>query len=151
MELLDQTRLPQPRLANDQHELAATLPRPLPAPLQHADFLVATHEGGEVALPGATATAARPNDPEQRHVLGHALEFMAAALLDDEQPGDLPVYPRRHHYGTRIGQRLCPCRDVRHIAENLAARIEHRRASVDGDACGQCGLARHFVLAVQLA
>jgi class 3 adenylate cyclase len=81
------------------------------------------------ALPGATATAARPNDPEQRHVLAHALEFMAAALLDDEQPGDLPLYPRRHHHSTRIGQRLCPCRDVRHIAENLAARIEHRRAT----------------------
>src|SRR4029077_10819294 len=134
MELFDQTRLPQPRLANDQHELAATLPRPLPAPHQLADFLVATHEAGQAALPGATATAARPNDPEQRHVLGHALEFMAASLLDDEEPGDLPLYPRRHHNGTRIGQRLRSRRDVRHIAENLAPGIEHRRANGDGDA-----------------
>ena len=102
MELLDQTRLPQPRLANDQHELAATLPRPLPAPLQHADFLVATHEGGEVALPGATATAARPNDPEQRHVLGHALEFMAAALLDDEQASDLALNLRGNYDSARL-------------------------------------------------
>src|SRR6516164_2831461 len=148
MELLDQTRLPQPRLANDQHELAATLPRPLPAPHQHADFLVATHEGGQVALPGATTTAARPNDPEQRHVLGHALEFMAAALFGDEQPGDLPLYPRRHHHRTRLGQRLHPRRDVGDIAVNLAGRIDHRRAGFEPDASDKLWLAGTGIPAV---
>ena len=60
------------------------------------------------------------------------------------------LYPRRHHHGTRLGKRLRPRRDVRHISENLAARIEHRRAGVDGDPCGHCGLSCAFVLAVHL-
>jgi hypothetical protein len=61
----------------------------------------------------------------------------------------LALYPRRHHHGTRLGKRLRPRRDVRHIAENLAARVEHRRTSVDGDSCGQGGFAGAFVLRVQ--
>ena len=74
---------------------------------------------------------------------------MAATLLGDKQPRDLALYSRRDHDRLRLGQRLCPRSDVRHIAENLAARVEHRRASVDGDSCGQGGFARAFVLAVQ--
>jgi hypothetical protein len=38
----------------------------------------------------------------------------------DEQAGDLALHPRRDHDRARLGQRLCPRRDVRHIAENLA-------------------------------
>ena len=48
-----------------------------------------------MALPGAASAAARPNEPEQRHRLRHAFEFMAAALLGDEQACDLPLHPRR--------------------------------------------------------
>src|SRR5215470_20335176 len=102
-----------------------------------------------MALSSAASCAARPHDPIKDYRLGHAFEVMAATLLDDKQPGDLALYSRRDHDRLRLGQRLCPRSDVRHIAENLAARIEHRRASVDGDPCSQCGFTRAFVLAVQ--
>ena len=45
---------------------------------------------------------------------------MTAALLGDEQAGDLTLHPRRDHDRARLGQRLRPRRDVRHVAENLA-------------------------------
>ena len=53
MEFLNEARLTNPWLAYGQHQLAVPLPRPLPAPHQHGDFLVATHKGREPALPGA--------------------------------------------------------------------------------------------------
>jgi len=98
----------------------ASSPRPLPASHQHREFVVATHKGREAALPGAAPAAARPNNPVKRHRLRHAFEFVAAALLGDKHPGDLALYPRRHHHSTRLGKRLRPRRDVRHISENLA-------------------------------
>ena len=46
---------------------------------------------------------------------------MAATLLGDEQAGDLALHPRCNHDRARLGQRLRTRRDVRHVAENLAA------------------------------
>jgi hypothetical protein len=83
--------------------LAVALPRPLPAPHQHAEFFFATYEGGEVALSGAAATAACPHNPVQRHRLGHALEFMVAALLGDEQSSDLALHPGGDYDRSRFG------------------------------------------------
>ena len=98
----------------------ASSPRPLPASHQHREFVVATHKGREAALPGAVSAAACPYKPVKHHRLRHAFEFVAAALLGDKHPGDLALYPRRHHHSTRLGKRLRPRRDVRHISENLA-------------------------------
>ena len=137
MKFLDQARFTQARLADDQHQLAVTLPRPLPAPHQHGDFLVAADERREMALPGAASAAAGTNEPEQHHRLRHALERMCAALLGDEQAGDLALHPRRDHDRARLGQRLHPRRDVGDIAVNLARRIDHHRAGFEADACGQ--------------
>ena len=150
MKFLDQARLAESRLADDQHQLAVALPRPLPAPHQHGDFLVATDERREMALPRAASAAARPHEPEQRHRLRHALEFMAAALLGDEQTGDLALHPRCHHDRAWLGQRLHPRRDVGRIAVNLARRIDHYRAGFDADARVERRLARTGVLAVHL-
>ena len=50
-----------------------------------------------MALPRAASAAACPHQPEQRHRLRHAFEFVAAALLGDEQTGDLALHPRCHH------------------------------------------------------
>jgi hypothetical protein len=69
-------------------------------------------------------------------------------FLDNKQANNLALYPSCHNDGTRLRKRLRPRRDVRRIAEDLAARIEHRRASVDGDPCSQFGPARAFVPAV---
>ena len=67
MKFLDQARLAQSRLADDQHQLAVALPRALPAPQQHRDFLLAPDERRQMALPRAASAAARPHEPEQRH------------------------------------------------------------------------------------
>ena len=112
MEFLDQAGFSQSRLAHDDHQLTVALPRSLPAPHQHRDLFLATYQRREMALPCAASGAACPNDPIKRHRLCHALQFMAAALLGDEQPGDLALNPRRHHNGTRIGQRLCSRRSL---------------------------------------
>ena len=88
---LDQPRLPEPRLADDQHQLPVALTRPLPAPHQHGNFLVATDQWGEMALASPASAAACPNDPVQRYRLRHPLEFMAAAFLGDEHARDLAL------------------------------------------------------------
>ena len=41
MKFFNQARFTQSRLADNQHELPVTLPRPLPAPHQQGDFFVA--------------------------------------------------------------------------------------------------------------
>ena len=150
MKFLDQAGFTQSRLADDQHQLALALPRPLPAPHQHGDFLVATDERREMALPGTASAAARPHEPEQRHRLGHAFEFVAAALLGDKQAGDLALHPRRHNDRAWLCQRLHSRRNVGRIAVNLARRIDHYRAGFDPDARVERRLASTGILAVHL-
>jgi hypothetical protein len=88
-----------------------------------------------MAASGAGRRAGQ-HDSEQRHRLRHALEFMAAALLGDEQTGDLALHPRRDHDRARFGQRLRPRRDIRHVAEDFARRIDHHRPRIDRNARG---------------
>ena len=103
-----------------------------------------------MALPRAASAAAGSDYPVQRHWFGYAFEFVAAALLSHEQSGDLPLHPRRDHDRTRLGQRLRPRRDVRHVAENLARRVDHHWPAVDRDARRERGPTAALVLAVQL-
>jgi len=56
-----------------------------------------------VALSRAAATAASPDYSEKRDWLRHALEFVATALLDDEETGDLALHPSCHDHRTRLG------------------------------------------------
>jgi hypothetical protein len=68
--------------------ISTSCPSPLHARSQRrisSDFLLATDEAREMALPSAASAAARADGTVQRHRFGHAFEFMAAALLDDEQ------------------------------------------------------------------
>ena len=76
---------------------------------------------------------------------------MRAALLGDEQAGDLALHPRRDQDRARLGQRLHPRGDVRRVAENLARRIDHHRPGFDADAGGKLWLADTRVLAVDSA
>jgi hypothetical protein len=101
-------------------------------------------------LPGAASSAACPHYPEQGDRLGHAFEFVTAALLNDKHAGNLTLHPRRHHDRTRLGQRLRPRGDIRHITEYFACRVEHHRPQVDGDPSRKCRLVAADVLAVQL-
>ena len=150
MKLLDQARFAESRLADDHHQLAIALPRPLPAPHQHRRFVVAADQRREIARAGAASAAARAHQPEQSHRLRHALERVRAALLGDEQSGDLALHPRRDQDRTRLGQRLHPRRDVRRVAVNLARRIHHHRTGFEADAGGKLRLAGTGILAVEL-
>jgi hypothetical protein len=64
-----------------------------------------------MALARSASAPACSDDPVQCHRLRHAFKFMAAALLGDEQAGDLALHPRRDDGGTWLRQRLCPRRD----------------------------------------
>ena len=151
MKFFDQARFAQARLADDHHQLAVALPRPLPAPHQHRDFFVAADQRREIALRRPASAAARPHEPEQRHRLGHALERVRAALLRDKQACDLALHPRRDQDRARLGQRLHPRRNVGDVAINLARRIDHRRAGFEADAGDERWLAGAGILAVQFS
>src|SRR6478672_8730097 len=55
MEFLDQAGFSQSWLAHDHHQLTIALPRPLPAPHQHRDLFLATHQRREMTLPRVTS------------------------------------------------------------------------------------------------
>ena len=95
VKLLDQPRLAEARLADDQHELTLALARALPAPAEQIEFLLAPDERRQRARAAASAAAARANDAIERDRLRYALEFVRAAVLGDEQPGDLPLHVSR--------------------------------------------------------
>ena len=50
-------------------------------PVGHGDFLLATDERREMALPGAASAAACPTDSVKRHRRRHALQFVVTKLL----------------------------------------------------------------------
>lgn len=58
------------------------------------------------------SAAACLDDTVQRHRLGHAFELAAAALVNDEQTGDLLLYSRRDQDRARLPQGLCLSKDV---------------------------------------
>jgi hypothetical protein len=73
-----------------------------------------------------------------------------AALLGNEESGDLALHPCRDQHRTGLGQRLHARRDIRHVAVNLAARVEHGRADVEPDTGGKLRPAGTGILAIQL-
>jgi hypothetical protein len=53
-------------------------------PVGHGDFLLATNEQREMALPGAASAAACPTDSVKRHRRRHAFQFVVTKLLGYE-------------------------------------------------------------------
>src|SRR5262249_13628528 len=111
-------------------------------------FLLATNEGRKLTHAGAASAAARADEPEQRRRLGHSLERMRAALLGDEEAGDLARHPRGDQNRAGLGQRLHPRRAIGATAVTLAARIPPRRAGFEPDASDKLRLAGTGILAV---
>jgi len=62
--LLDQPRLADAGLADNERELPLALTRALPAPAQMFELLLAPDEGRERARAAAPASATRANDAE---------------------------------------------------------------------------------------
>ena len=149
-ELLDQARLAEARLADDHDELALALARALPAPEQHRHLVVAADERRQRPCAGPAAGAARAHDPKERRRLGHAFERMRAAILGDEQAGDLTLDARRDQHRSRLGERLHPRGDIGRVTEDFAVRIDHDRPGFDADPGDELRAARARIVAVQL-
>jgi hypothetical protein len=139
------------RFADDQHQLAVTLPRPFPPPQQHRYFLVTANKRREIALRRSASAAACAHQLEQRGRLRDALERVRASLLGDEEARDLALNPRRDQNRAGLGQRLHPRRDVGDVPVNLARRVHHCRTGFETDAGGKFRLAGTRVLAVELS
>ena len=71
-------------------KLALASHRPLPAPSQEVEFLLAPDERGQGAGAQAPA-AARAHDPKQRRRLRRAFQRMRAAFVGDEEPCHLTL------------------------------------------------------------
>jgi hypothetical protein len=67
LKFLNQPRLAEPRLANDQYQLPIALACSLPAPHQYGDLFVATDEWREMATPSTAAVTQGAAD-ERRQV-----------------------------------------------------------------------------------
>ncbi len=149
-ELLDQARFAEARLADDGDELAFAGASAIPAAHQHRDFLVAADKGGERALAGTSACAARPHDAEERDRLGRAFQRVLPTILRDEQAGDMALHPRGDHDRARLGESLDPGGDIGRVAKNLAGPIDHDGAGLDPDASGELRQAGAGVCAVEV-
>ena len=140
--LLHETRLADAGFADNEDKLARAIARPLPAPAQEFEFLLAPDERGQSPRAGAPP-AARPHDAVKRDRRRHALELAGAAVFGDEQPGSLALHVRGHEHRTRLGQALNARGNIGRFAEHFARRLDHRRPQLEPDARGE--LRRAFV------
>ena len=121
--LLDEARLADAGLADDERELALAIADPLPAPPKLAELFLAPDQGRQ--LPGADAPpAARALDAKEGRRLGRAFQRMRAAILGDEQAGQLTVNTGGDQHRSRIGKCLYASGDVGRVAEHLAHRLD---------------------------
>jgi hypothetical protein len=134
--LLDETRLADAGFADNERELARAIARPLPAPTQKFELLLAPDEGRERARASAPP-AARPHDAVERHRRRHAFELARAAVFGDEQPRNLAQYIRGHEHRSGLGQALNARRDIGRFTEHFARRLDHHRPQLEPDARGE--------------
>ena len=92
--LLDEPRLADAGLADDEHELALASRAPAPSAGARGRAPPRARRAGVRARAPTRRAAARAHDAKERHRLGHAFERMRAAVLGDKQPGGLPLNGR---------------------------------------------------------
>jgi hypothetical protein len=151
VQLVDEARLADPRLAEDEDVLPLAVLRPLPAIDERSELHVAPDEARQVSRRDVESAAhpARLHDAIERHRLAHAFEHLRPAVLDHEQPGDQALRRGRDHHRVRLGRALHARGDVRRLAEDLAAVGDHHRPGVHADAhrqarpVGEGGVQRH--------
>ena len=130
--LLEEARLADAGFADHKRELALASHRPLPAPTQEVELLLAPDERGEGAGTEAPA-AARADDPKELDRLGDALEVARALPLDDEEPGHVALNVHGDEHGTRLGNALDARGDIRRIAEHFSRLLDHDRPRLEPD------------------
>src|SRR5262245_47248558 len=95
--LLNEARLADAGLADNEAELALASRRPFPPPAQEVELLLAPGERSEGAGAEPPA-AARAHDPVERNRRLRAFELMRPAILDDEEAGNLPLHVGRDQH-----------------------------------------------------
>ena len=122
--LFDQPGLADAGLADNQHELPFARAGAFPAAGQDADVLFAADERRE--KPGAlsAASATHAQYPIERLWSRDALEIVRALVLNDEQPGDLPLDGASDQHGSRLGCSLNPRGNVGRFPEHLACGVD---------------------------
>ncbi len=119
---LDESRLPDARLAHDQHRLTVALARELEARSQQAPLVFSADEGAEAARPGrrrgqATASAACTDDAHQFDRLRHPAKPSRAERLHREQTCHEAVSGSCHEHPSGARLRLHARRDVRGLSQ----------------------------------
>ena len=135
MELLDEPRLAEAGLADDQHELAFARAGALPAARSRSRV---PPRGRRRALAPARRPFGRRRWRERCDKswtgLRHALEFVRALLLDDEEPRHLSLHVQGDEDRAGLGRSLHPRGDVRRVAEHFAAGFYDDRPGLKADA-----------------
>ncbi len=132
-------RFPHARLAEQKHVLAVPVRRPLPSVEERADLHVAPDEARETAGRKVEAAPhpARTHDPVERQRLAHTLQHLRPALLDHEHAGHQPLGRVGDHHRVGLGGARQARRDVRRLAEDLAAVGDDHGAGVHADSHGE--------------
>src|ERR1700722_12196825 len=148
--LLDQPRLAEAGLADDQRELPLAAARALPAAHKDVEFLGAADQRRRRARAASPAAAAGAHDAVEVRLLSHAFQFMLALVLGDEQARDLPVHAARDPYFSGRGGALHTRSDVGRLAEHLACGIDHDAPALQPDAGGEFRRAGPGVVRVEV-
>ena len=136
---IDESRFPDPCLAEDDDGLPLPVLCPCPALDQGRQLDLAADKARQAARGDGEPAAhpARLHDPVERHWLTHALQHLRPAVLDHEHPGHHALRRGGDDHRVGLGRALHARRDVRRLAEDLAAVGDHHRSSVEADAHGQ--------------
>ncbi len=134
--LVDEPRLPDPGFAEDDDGLPLAVLRPLPAIDEDRQLDLAADEVRQASRCDIEPAAhpARLHDAIARYRLAHALQYLRPAVLDHEQPAGPALRRGGDHHRVGRGCALHARRDVRGLAEDLAAIGNHHRPGVQADA-----------------
>src|SRR5271166_5559540 len=135
--LFDQPGLADAGLADNQHELPFARASAFPAAGQDDDVLFAADERRQKpgALPAASAAYAQY--PIERHWRRDPLELVRALVLNDEEPGDLPLDGRSDQHGSRLGCGLNSRGNIGRFPEHLACGVDDDGAALQPNAGDQ--------------
>ncbi|HXQ21532.1 MAG TPA: hypothetical protein VN812_07655 [Candidatus Acidoferrales bacterium] len=93
-----------------------------------------------VRCPAAIARRLHParlHDAVERHRLAHALQVLRTAVFHHEQPSNETLRGGGDHHRVGLGRALHARRDVRRLAEHLAAVGNHHGPGVHADSNGE--------------
>ena len=139
VQLVDEARFSDPRLAEDDDGLPLAVRRPLPAIDERSNLDVAPDEARQVSRRDGEPAAypARLHDAVERHRLAHAFQLLRPTVLDHEQPADQALRRGGAHHRVGVGGALDPCRDVRRVPEHRTTVPDDDRPGVHPDPHGE--------------